>query len=383
MPTLAFPDGETRAILEARLRTAEAEGAVATRMDRDAPHLIGQVRLADATRLYALLGRTPRVDAVELAAAALAGAGATTTEGASLAAWLAEGWRSCRRPLGIGPDDSADAAALVMAADAAFTPSDAPLRARSIRHLGDSKALERMLPRLFAFLRETGRLDPDLANDEAAAALGLERFAPAVLLAGPLAVRGTDMDHLAYAGIAPEDVASLDAVGPLRAVVTVENLESFNRHVREARRPGHAILYTGGFPSRSVVAALRRLEELGADTLFHWGDVDLGGLRIANRIHGLTGLEMRLHLMSRELSIARGRPVAPLEREPDCPAGAPTTDLARFLASPEAHRLEQEEIDPEPPVEDEVGPITPRHLSTVSGGTEQAHADAAPDRRVL
>ena len=82
---------------------------------------------------------------------------------------------------------------------------------------------------------------------------------------------------------------SLQAVEPLRTVVTIENLESFNRHVREARRTDDAVLYTGGSPSRSVVAALRRLEELGARSLARWGDVDHGGIRIANRLFEVMG----------------------------------------------------------------------------------------------
>lgn len=359
MPSLSFPDGETRARLEAGLRSAEAAGAVALRPDAGAPHLIGRVRLLNPGRLFALLGRTPRPDTVDRAAKALADNAPTTSEAAALARWLVDGWRSHRRPLGIGPGD-ADAVALVRAAEAAFTPSAAPLRARSLRHLGDSKALERALPKLFAFLRETGGVDPELSNEDAAAALGLERFAPVVLLAGPLAVGGERVDARTYVSLAPEDIVKLLAVGPLRMVITIENLESFNRHVREARRPGDAVLYTGAFPSRSVVAALRRLEELGARSLLHWGDVDLGGIRIANRLFEVTGMPMYLHLMSPELAILRGQPMTPLNHAPECPAGAPTAELARFLASQDAHRLEQEEIDPEPPEDARHGPsITP------------------------
>jgi hypothetical protein len=56
---------------------------------------------------------------------------------------------------------------LLLAADAAFTalPGGVPLRTRSTRLLGDSKALERALPKLLTLLEQSGALDPGVSRE--------------------------------------------------------------------------------------------------------------------------------------------------------------------------------------------------------------------------
>lgn len=348
-PAMSFAGPDERDALIGGLRAAADAGAIELDWDRDAPHLVRRVVLRDAERLCRHLGRRTADAVIAAALATLEGANPTTGAGGELKTLLSDAWRSGGAALGIGPGQADEGAWLVRAADAAFAPSEArlPLRTRSARSLGDSKALERALPRLLAFAKQSGMIDPILDRDDALRALGLEKFAQPVLVAGPLRVRGAPVGSWAYAGLAPEDVDGLDVKGALGAVLTVENLESFNRHVREARRADEAVVYTGGFPARGVVAAIRRLVEAGGvDAVHHWGDVDAGGVAIGRYLEEALPVPVRPHLMSPALARMFGKPAPPAT--PNSDARGAFGQLAAFLASDEAHALEQEVLDPQP-----------------------------------
>jgi hypothetical protein len=77
------------------------------------------------------------------------------------------------------------------------------------------------------------------------------------------------------------------AASGVRMVTTVENEYPFLSYLEEAGGPpslgrlGELVIYTGGFPSPNLTAALARLAALRSDIRYrHWGDADVGGLRI-------------------------------------------------------------------------------------------------------
>jgi hypothetical protein len=74
-----------------------------------------------------------------------------------------------------------------------------------------------------------------------------------------------------------------------QALITVENTTSFSELV--ARRTADLlVIYTGGFASPTVIRLLRAVRELKpALPLFHWGDLDAGGLRILAHLRGHLG----------------------------------------------------------------------------------------------
>lgn len=83
--------------------------------------------------------------------------------------------------------------------------------------------------------------------------------------------------------------AWIDAVvaSGTRVVTTIENEYPFLSYVDESGGPaglgarGEIAIYTAGFPTPALVAALRGLAERSASLSFqHWGDADVGGLRI-------------------------------------------------------------------------------------------------------
>lgn len=64
------------------------------------------------------------------------------------------------------------------------------------------------------------------------------------------------------------------------ALITVENMTSFSELLL-VRPSSLAVVFTGGFASPSLIMFLRSLRTCRPDLLmFHWGDIDVGGLRI-------------------------------------------------------------------------------------------------------
>lgn len=350
-PSLAFAGSGERDHLIAGLIAARDAGAVTLEWDRDAPHLIARVILIDAGPLYRHLGRSPAVEQEEAAVLKLGTRQPVTEVGHALLVAVRDAWTDGRKYLGLAPAAVDEAIGLIRAADAAFTPlegSALPLRTRSARLLGDSKALERNLTKLLAYLRLSGRLAPALEREQALEELGLGKFPQPLLVAGPVAINGVSASGLAYLGLPPEAISAVALKGEVRSLLTIENLESFHRHVRECRTDGDIIVYCGGFPAPPVIRALRQLSELsGVACLHHWGDIDAGGVRIGRFLEESLPLPIVPHLMTDALALSSGQAVPPLKGMENVPTHSAFALLARFLASDSAHVLEQEVLDPQ------------------------------------
>jgi hypothetical protein len=147
--------------------------------------------------------------------------------------------------------------------------------------------------------------------------------------------------------VPPEATDRLTLAGPLVSALTIENLASFNRHVREVRQAGELVVYTGGFPSRAVMKALQALCRAGMNALWHWGDIDEGGLRITDFLARKLPVAVQPHLMTDDLARTRGTRVPPIRI--DVQPTSPVAELAKFRGGSDAATLEQEEIDPRAP----------------------------------
>lgn len=349
-PGLAYSGSEERDRLLSGLIAARDAGAVTLEWDRDAPHLIGRVILVDTQKLYRHLARAPALERQDLAVRLLSSCEPTTEEGEALLGAIREAWINKRAYLGLTPLGSEEAVSLIRSIDAAFTPLDGgalPLRTRSARLLGDSKALERHLGKILGHLKLSGRIDPALDKDQALVELGLAKFPQPLLIAGPVAVNGVSASSLPYLGLPPEAVTTVSLAGKAGSILTIENLESFHRHVRECRSETDIVVYCGGFPPQALIRALRELSRL-ADIahLFHWGDIDAGGVRIGRFLEDSLPLPVVPHLMNETLALSKGRAVAAVRNLHKIPAGSSFAPLARFLSSERAHFLEQEVLDP-------------------------------------
>ncbi|MBY8821093.1 Wadjet anti-phage system protein JetD domain-containing protein [Sphingomonas colocasiae] len=348
-PTQAFAETADRERLVQALTAARDTGGVTLDWDRDAPHLIARVVLADANALYRHIGRTPLSVQQKAGAAALRDFETTTDVSRELLAEILAKWGAGKPCLAIAPGATDEALALLRAAEGAFTIFDSgpmPLRTRSARLLGDSKAIERHLSKLLSFLKANGRLSPDMSRDEALDSLGLAKFPQPVLIAGPVSVHGSQGD-LTYVGVPPEALCDATLLGPVRSVLTIENLESFHRHVREVRGEEDVVIYCGGFPAQGVVRALRHIAaSASVPVIHHWGDIDPGGIRIGRFIEQSVPVPVIPHLMSAELATANGRAVGAIKALESFADNSAFQPLAKFLASDAAYWLEQEVLDP-------------------------------------
>lgn len=263
VPTTA-QSGEARRAMDAVLAAAERAGAVELVRGRgEMGHLVTGVRLRDAGLLYRHLCRRPASEVAAGIAASLRQELAPVIGGDALGALdeLERVWRRARQPYGLAPERD-EARRFLVALDAVLRRPAADrsdLRTFSAKAGLGSKLVERQAWRIVDWMTAMGRLPPGLTDEEARAALGLQKFAHPVLVAGQAVLRGLDLAGLGYVGVAPGDIGALEASPQAEAVLTVENFASFNRHVAEAMTGREVVVYAGGFPSQATVRALRRL----------------------------------------------------------------------------------------------------------------------------
>ncbi|WP_445219661.1 Wadjet anti-phage system protein JetD domain-containing protein [Bradyrhizobium sp. Pa8] len=217
--------------------------------------------------------------------------------------------------------------------------------------MGDSKALERVEGAVVRLLGGILDLPPGARPREALRAIGLERFAPPLLIAGRIDLDGADLSRIssAYLGVSPNEAGHIRFREPPAYLLTIENFASFNRHVTEADdgRMG-TTMYVGGYPSLATQQELRLIAKMvGEHTpVLHWSDIDPDGTWIFHTIERGIGRVIRPHLMSAKIAEQFGKvplkKTAPVRYPPD----SGIAELAAYLVQDGAKTLEQEELDP-------------------------------------
>ena len=346
-----FSDGHAREAFEAVLRDAALSGAVTLEPGNgELAHLLARVRLADSAKLYRFLERTPVSEQAALAARQLEGETADLTRVQDIVQEIAGAWRADRTWLSLGKNDRETAVDFLTALDAVrqgdFGRGD--MRTVSRKRTGDSKRIERHTSRIARWLKETGRVDETATPKEALAAVGLEKYPQDIKIAGDLTIDGAPVPALPFIGV-PADAA--DRLRPVRAdtLITIENLASFQRYAREARRDNELVLYTGGFPAHAVGRAIAQLAgEIRA--IWHWGDIDAAGLGIALVVQRHAQRPVNLWMMHPGLAERFGTPGsagAPGRLPED--ASPEMRRLGDYLRKLDACALEQEDLDPVSP----------------------------------
>jgi hypothetical protein len=150
-------------------------------------------------------------------------------------------------------------------------------------------------------------------RDEVEAALGvaLEEVVrvhgSAVLAYGPFsfAIAGERIGgrwSFPWLALTPETLAAMeDFRCTATRVLSVENLTAFEEEVRAGLPADTVAVFTGGFPHGQTRAFLERLCAAGARTVDHWGDLDLGGLRILKHLGEILPVPVRPFRMEAEL----------------------------------------------------------------------------------
>lgn len=242
-------------------------------------------------------------------------------------------------------------------------PSPTLERTLSVRLFHDSKRLETLRPQLLAVLRRFGPHAVQAGSDEWEWLRAHQLHRPQVLtmLAGPLVLRrkGEEAEVLldltrweSGLGLPDDLLRGAEVVNcPARAILTIENLTSY--HELLLRRPPDLLaIYSGGFPHPMLLTFLQKLRATSPPPpLYHWGDIDLGGLRILlhlrqqlGKVHSLAMNARVLHAAqahTRPLSSSEYSQLSLLVQEPLL------ADCGELIAAMLRHnqKLEQEALD--------------------------------------
>lgn len=250
---------------------------------------------------------------------------------AGLAPWLEryprvseviQSWTALRRVRALGPDSwrSWRDGLQVLDALAARPGEDQVIRVVSGHLFSDTKRIEQLLPQLDVLSGE-GLASRPRGKWEVLKTLGLVKQPLPMMVAGAGTIvmkDGPDCTIVRpYVGVAPKSVRELTNAPAW--VLTIENLTTFHLAAEALKgRDDGLIVFTGGMPSPAWIAGFRRMTgALPEPTVFyHWGDIDLGGFRIAAQLQHLAlpeGVSLRpwqmdltMHGQGNEVSPATG-----------------------------------------------------------------------------
>ena len=279
-------DYEQRQHGHARFAAAERVGAVRLRWagQGGADRPLERVRLLDADKLAAFLGMAIRSETVRQARIALD-------------AWLTnpriiellDAWEHLKSPRGLGTESASDFGDALRVLDALRHElgEDQIVRVFSRHLFRDSKRIEALARHIDLLTAEHLR-SPARQQEEVFGALGLVKEPQPFLVAGigHLMLEASPCCPIAkpFVGVSNRHVIGYS--GAPAWVLSIENLTTFHQASRHSDAGTGLILYTGGMPSPSWCRAYASiLKTIPPQTpVYHWGDIDQGGFRIAAHI---------------------------------------------------------------------------------------------------
>lgn len=216
-------------------------------------------------------------------------------------------WTGMAKVRGLGPQDALawiDAAKTIRKCAARSQDTiAAPVREFSARLFKDSKRIEALTPQLDVLLsgsvEENARPAAQVWQE-----LGLFREEHPVLLAGLVQIardRSTSVIDAPYMGLPAATIRGV--ASKVSKVITIENKTTFHSEAKRRQDDQVLMIYTAGMPSPAWHLMYKRLlRSLPLTTsVYHWGDVDEGGFRIASKIAAAAlteGFSLQPHGMS-------------------------------------------------------------------------------------
>lgn len=284
---------------------ARDAGAVTLQRDKQNPKegLFERIDLVDVQALARFLGRSTYADQLAQTVAQLE---PLKAEFPVILEVVAR-WSGMAKVRGLGPQDAdawTDAAKVIRACAARSTGAiSAPVREISARLFLDSKRIEALTPQLDVLLSGSVDESPRAAT-QVWQELGLFREEHPVLLAGFVHItrdRTTGLIDAPYLGLPAATI--LGVASKITEVITIENKTTFHSEAKRRQRDDVLLIYTAGMPSPAWRAMyMRLLKSLPTGTpIFHWGDVDEGGFRIASTIAAVceaAGYKLQPYAMS-------------------------------------------------------------------------------------
>lgn len=268
----------------ARFAAAERAGAVRLQWARqgndDRP--LEKVRLLDADKLANFLGVGTTSEAVKTARTILD----SWWVGYPRVAELLQAWANLKSPRGLNTESAADFADALRTLDALKQGQDDDqiVRVLSRTLFRDTKRIE-ALSRHIDLLTAEHLASPARQQEEVFSALGLVKEPQPFLVAGTgsLQLDASQDCRIAWPFIGVSNRHVIGYSGAPTWVLSIENLTTFHQASQHEEAGTGLILYTGGMPSPSWCRAY--VSVLGAISsrvpIYHWGDIDQGGFRIA------------------------------------------------------------------------------------------------------
>ena len=192
-----------------------------------------------------------------------------------------------------------------------------PLNVASGKLFKDTKRIRRLeIPLdvlLTGSIEVSGREGYEIWND-----IGLFREEHPVRMAGNVVVEREGVTaklDVPYSGLPAESVKRLASMPS--AVITIENQTTFHEEARARHRENVLLIYTAGMPNTPWRGMyVRILQGLPREVpVFHWGDIDEGGFRIASVLAkeavraGHSILPMKMH--PQDVPTEHRRPASP------------------------------------------------------------------------
>ncbi len=358
------------------LQDAERAGAIVlerARLGRFTGEF-ARARLVDADKLYRFLVRSPAGEIADVASRRI---GERITDVlkdpffAEVEREAIAAWRSNKSYLGLSPTQVDTFSTVMRLAHGIvhLTGRDVDHRTFSRRTVKDSKALERSEGRIAQLLK---RRNAGLIGDEPREILeasGIVRRAHLLQVKGPLRLSSDALTIVGtgemFIGLPWAAAQQATLMKPVDYIITIENPTSFWRYCTEIGGCYLALL-SDGFPARDVLSSMVHLVKAARTIIdapiYHWGDIDAGGVRIAAHLEDAFGIPVLLHQMRPRLALEKGTSLQSrqgLQRLATRPGDV--GDLARWLCSDEAKALEQEELDPTPPARSTDIALSARH----------------------
>jgi len=207
-------------------------------------------------------------------------------------------------------------------------------RVFSLRCFGDSKVFERLakkkvleIIRRYLINEEVGRNDEagrkevagaddqDFSDEEILAQVGIVRN-PEQLefcgnLTGVLAGRSLNFSAFTYGAALTQrtfDELEITSLPGVQQVLFIENKANYVEYITGNRSEDMLVVYHGGFYSPRRGQFFRKLYAAGREhglVFSHWGDLDLGGLRIYHRLKTQIIPELKPFLMDKEALLSK------------------------------------------------------------------------------
>jgi hypothetical protein len=299
---------------ETTMRAAEIEGCIQLVWEpRD--QVITRVTMQSLGKLAEFIGR--KTTETTLAAAHQLFASAIPSY--PVLADVLDRWSRLQRVRGISLAEASkwvDALRVIEYCRSREQTVDEPVRNASAAVFGDSKRIEQLAAALDALLTDNLDAAPREAH-EVWRELGLFREDQLMVFAGNTILersRVTCVIDAPYGGYPADGVLGVKSLPQL--VLSIENQTNFREEARKRFDAPDLLVYSAGMPSPAWRAAFGRVvQSIPTNVpIYHWGDFDEGGFRIAANIAKLLELQGRTLLPWRmdpeSIPLARRRPAS-------------------------------------------------------------------------